>query len=228
MKANPLPTYPDKSINAWAVLVIPVIGLLMAVLLLDFIIATDPIWAKLVGLINSKPSIDWRYFATWIVMEVLVFLPILAISGGLIWLTNWIPLLQPIAHHVCRDWSLLSFLLYGVACLPIMLTGDEYRGLATYQLGSLALLVGGALMYLRPAKAWPHLWGLLAALGMAFGLLALGVYLVYPQQTWANLTPFPRWHETVSPLISAITLGLLMLAPAVVELLPNKSGPVIE
>ena len=105
---------------------------------------------------------------------IVAYLPILVVAGGLAWLTGRIPLLQPVAEEARRDWSRLSFLLYGGAPLIVMFQ-DEYRGLGSYQLASLAVLTGGALAYLRPASPRARLGTLLAALGLALGVLTAGL-----------------------------------------------------
>jgi hypothetical protein len=96
---------------------------------------------------------------------------------------------------------------------------DEYRGLGPYQLASLAVLMGGALAYLRPAKSWSRLLTLLGALGLSLGLLSLGIYRLYPEQSWAIHTTFPRWWEAIYPLIQGTAIATLMGVPAIPMLL---------
>ena len=229
MESDTHATVPENPVSGWALLVIPGLGILMTDLWSDFPMCDLPFLSALICQTNTNtwPPSDWRDVVVGIILATVVFLPLLVVSGGFVWLTNWVPLLQPIAEHVRRDWSLLSFLMYGAAFLPVMIEGDEYRGLGPYVLASLAILVGGALAYLRPAKPWPRLFTLLGALGLSLGLLAFGKYLHYPQQTWITDTRFPRWQEAISPFIPGSALALLMVAPAIPRLLPfgRRSPP---
>lgn len=209
----------DEPAPGCALLVLPGIGASVTVSLLSFIMSDDSIWSALIQLIPWPQSAGGKVI-TQVIRFVVAYLPILVVSGGLAWLTNWIPLLHPIAEHFRQDWSRLSFLMYGVALLPVLIQ-DEYSGLGLYQLGSLAILMGGALAYLRPANSWSRFLTLLGALGLSLGLLSFGIYSLYPQQSWAAHTTFPRWWEAVYPLIQGTALAFLMVLPAILALLPT-------
>lgn len=218
METHSLAAAPEEPAAGWALLVIPGIGAFMTALLLGAIMSDDSLWSRVILLV-PWPASAWGRVVSQVVRLMVAYLPILIVSGGLALLTNWIPLLQPIAQNVRRDWSLLSFLLYGIAPLSILLH-DEYRGLGTYQLASLAIFVGGALAYLRPTRPWPRYLTLVGALGLSLGLLGLGIYRLYPQQAWAASTRFPRWWEAINPLIQGVALAMLMVAPALLMTLP--------
>ena len=88
---------------------------------------------------------------------ILIFLPILLLCAGVLVLTALSPDLRPIFQEVREDWSLVSYLLYGLSLFIIVLN-DEYRGLGTYQLASLTILFIGAFLYLSPASSWLRLF----------------------------------------------------------------------
>ncbi len=212
METHPLANAPEEPAAGWALMVLPGIGAFMTALLLGALVSDDSLWARVILLI-PWPSSAWGRVAAQIASVMLAYLPILAVAGGFVLLTNLIPLLQPIAQNVRRDWSLLSFLLYGIAPLSILIQ-DEYRGLGPYQVASLAIFVGGALAYLRPTRPWTRYLTLTGALGLSLGLLGLGIYILHPQQAWAASTRFPRWWEAINPLMQGVALAILMAAPA--------------
>lgn len=226
MDFNSLVALPEKPITKWALLIIPCIGAFMTTVIFEPMLSNNSIWATLITRINPWPISDWRGMFLTLIQATLAFLPILIVSGGFVWLSSRIPLLHPISQYVRQDWSLLSYFMYGAAFLPVMLATDEYHGLSDYFLASLAILVIGALAYMRPAKSWSRLFTLLRALGLSFSLLGFGKYLVYPQQTWVVNTTFPRWWEAVSTLTPCVALTILMIVPVTLELLPRgKNDP---
>ncbi len=214
MNSEPGATESAALVRGWATLICPAFGMFISALWFDVITSSSPVWLTIIAQIDPWPYSAWGQVVKASLVDVLVFLPILLIAGGLIGVTNWIPLLEPIAHAVRHDWSLLSFVLYGAAYFPVVIAGDEYRGLGGYQLASLAVLAGGALVYGRLGQSWSRLLTLVGALGLALGGLAFGRYDLYSQQAWAAYTSFPRWWEAASPLLPGAALALLMSAPA--------------
>ncbi len=147
------------------------------------------------------------------------FLPALVLCAGLAVLSGWVAPLGAVSRRIRRDWSLLSFLFYGLAFLPILLQ-DEYRGLELFQVASLTTLAGGALAYLRQDRPGRRLLVLLAGLVLAMVILSLGIYRLYPLQAWAAHTTFPRWWEAAGPLMEGVALAVVLTLPAALKLLP--------
>ena len=105
----------------------------------------------------------------------------------------------------------------------MIVLNDEYRGLGSYKLASLIILFIGAFLYLSPAGPWLGLLKLIIALKLAMIVLGLGIYQIYPQQSWAAHTTFPRWWEAIWPFLIGISLSINMTLPSVLGCSPKDS-----
>ena len=153
---------------------------------------------------------------------ILIFLPILLLCAGVLVLTALAPGFRPIFQEVRKDWSLVSYLLYGLSLFMVMLN-DEYRGLGPYQLASLIILFIGAFLYLSPASSWSRWIKLVFALELSMSVLGWGIYRLYPQQSWSAHSTFPRWWEAIWPFLIGISLAINMTLPSVLSYLPKDS-----
>jgi hypothetical protein len=207
----------DQKVSAYSekYLIIPVLGTFLIPLLIFYINLES---FTLPGIIPWPDTGAGRVFAV-IGIYFLMFLPLLLLCALMLAMTVVIPLFHPIFTQVRRDWSLVSFLLYGLS-LFIVIFQDEYRGLGFYQLACFFVLGVGTFLYLLPAKSWFRYIRLTIVLELAMGILSLGIYHVYPQQSWAAITSFPRWWETIFPLLNGVSLALIMAVPALLNLIP--------
>lgn len=199
-------------------LIIPMMGTFLIVLMFSYLNSES---FTLPSIIPWPDSAAGKVIAL-VGQYILIFLPILLLCGGALALSAFIPLFRPIFQQVRQDWSLVSFLLYGLPLFMVVLA-SEYRGLGLYKLASLIILGIGALLYLRPAGSWSRLITLVIALGLSMGVLGLGIYLVYPQQSWAAHTTFPRWWEAIWPFLVGISLAVNMVMPVLLSHLPKAS-----
>jgi hypothetical protein len=134
-----------------------------------------------------------------------------------------LPPLQPFYIGLRRDWSWLSFLLYGSVLPVLLVVFDEYQGAAPYQTAGLLILAAGAWVYLRRSQPGTRLHALLVAVALTMGLFGLGKYLLYPRQIWSASTTFPRWWEALVPLIEGAVWLVIIAVPAVLKLFPTNS-----
>jgi hypothetical protein len=127
---------------------------------------------------------------------------------------------RPLWDRARRDWTLLSLLLYGLA-IPYVFLNDPYRGLGPYEVVSTLLLAAGAavFVFLGPRR-WQRLLALVVALLLAHPVLSLGVYQIFPAQTFAGPDPSFRLWETLQPVIELPVLLSLICLPALLSLLP--------
>lgn len=128
-----------------------------------------------------------------------------------------LPGLPLLRDQLAQTWTVLPFLLYTTSLLTPFITTDVYQGLALYQLLFLLLLVIGAWFYLRASRPAVQMAALLVATLLCGVVLSLGIYLVYPQQSWIyRAGAFPRWWETLGPLLeTAVRLAALVLLAVV-------------
>jgi hypothetical protein len=156
-------------------------------------------------------------------IHVIFYGHILLLSALMVLGTAWLPSFRVFRRSLRRDWSTLSFLLYG-STLVGLLRLDEYQGSEPYRLAGLLILAVGAWVYLRRSQPASRLGALLAAVLLAMGLEATGTYVLYPRQAWIVHATFPRWWETLAPVIEGVVLMVIICAPAALSLLPANPG----
>ncbi|MFW6068364.1 MAG: hypothetical protein ACOC9E_02150, partial [Chloroflexota bacterium] len=124
-------------------------------------------------------------------------------------------------ERIARDWTLLPFLLY-TTNLVSPFTYDAYQGREPYQFLFVLTLLAGAWLYLRSSQPTVRLAALLAVTLLAGAVLALGIYLIFPQQSFSG--GFPRWWETLNPLLDALVrvVALYLLAMFSAALRPRE------
>ena len=151
-------------------------------------------------------------------VNLIFYAHVLLLSALLVLGAARLPALRPFHRNLQRDYSTLSFLLYGSALVGL-LRSDTYQGSEPYRLAGLLILAVGAWIYLHLSEPASRLGILLAAVLLAVGLDAAGIYLLYPQQPWINHATFPRWWEALVPIIEGAVLMMIICAPALLSLL---------
>jgi hypothetical protein len=147
-----------------------------------------------------------------------VFLALAVFMAALLLLLS-----PPLWRRVRRDWSSLSFLLFGMA-IPYVVLNDPYRGLEPYEVASACLLAGGAALFVLARQRRQRLLALVAALLLAHSLLSLGIYRIFPAQTFATSDPSFRLWETLVPVLELPVLVALVCLPALLALWPVPPG----
>lgn len=225
--------------NFWA---IPIIGLLVStlILLIAGLIKNLPRWALpslglalsilhlllFQSLVFATPGLTQLKNFLWtdfipgrmlyaLILAILDMVPTLLLLVVLAYLANQLPILTTFRQRLGRDWTLLPFLLYASNLLDPFYA-DPYRGLEPFELLFILILAGGAWFYLRTSLLSNRLKTLLVATLLSGLVLALGIYLLYPAQTWANdvITDFPRWWEGMIPLLDTLVMlvGIYLIA----------------
>lgn len=126
--------------------------------------------------------------------------------------------------RVRQEWTLLSFVLYGMAILPII-GNDEYHGIEGYEIASALILAAGAGLYLIASRRWLRVMVLFIPAILSPLLMSLGLYQAYPMQSWSNLGnhTFRVW-EALQPLLYLSPLPFLLLLAALSPRLPWGTG----
>jgi hypothetical protein len=188
-----------KGLPLWA---LPNVGLLIGVSGLLLLGAGGP------GLGDLK-AILWTGFIPGRALYALIanlykLAPGMLLLAGLALLSTRLPTLSAFRQRLARDWTLLPLMLYS-SYVIIPYFYDPYRGREPY-----------AWLYLRGSQPAARLTALLVATLLSGLTLSLAVYLLYPQQDWVISgvgAGFPRWWETIGPLIESLAclaaLGLM-------------------
>lgn len=189
-----------------------------------------PIFTELFG-----PRSLWSIPIRTVYVAVFEFIFLFSIlMGGLI-LVNLLRLLphtSGVWQRIRTDWTQLSFLLYGGLVFSIVLVFDEYRYNEAWQCAAWACLALGAWLYLRARGQKRRILALICGATGAMWIVALGKWVLIPLQKWpvgypVSPSEVTRWVETGSTMIGSIVVLMMLLAPALLKLLPRAPGPVV-
>jgi hypothetical protein len=202
-----------KGLPGWA---LPSVGLAMSLLKLLFFIQ----WVyEIPGLTQLKNTL-WTDFMPQrvlyaLIVSILSWLPTVLLLVVIALLVTWLPGFSILRQRLQQDWTLLPFLLYATNLLT-PLYADAYRRFEPYQLLFVLMMAGGAWYSLWTSRLRYRLIALLTVTLLSGLVLALGIYQIYPLQTWADdvVHDFPRWWEALQPLLDTLALlgALLTLA----------------
>jgi hypothetical protein len=126
--------------------------------------------------------------------------------------------------QVRQEWTLLSFLLYGIAILPVW-GNDEFQGIGGYETASLLVLAVGCALYLLTPRRWQGVLALVAAAVLSPAVMSLGLYQTFPAQSWAvpSDLSFRLW-EALQPVLYLSPLPIMLLLAALAPRLPWGGG----
>jgi hypothetical protein len=168
------------------------------------------------------------YTGTFAAIHLLSFL---AIGLALALLLRVLPHTRAIWRRVRADWTQLSYLFYGGLVIAVHLLFEEYRPRSLAQLLPGLCLALGAWFYLRAKGHRGRIRALIGGASGAMWTAALAKWLLIPLQAWPTgypVAPSPttRWVETGSTFVEWAGILLVLLAPALLDLLPRAPAPV--
>jgi hypothetical protein len=151
----------------------------------------------------------------------------------LVLLFRLIPHTRDVWKRIRTDWTRLSFLLYGGLVFGILIMFDEYHHEHIWLLLSLICLAIGAWLYLRAKNQKQRLLALLGGVTTAMWIVALAKWMLIPLQEWPTGYPVApsettRWLETGSAMIYWVFILIMLIAPALLNLLPQAPHPILS
>ena len=147
------------------------------------------------------------------------FVPTLIVVAVALVATRSVQPLRQLAHDTWNDWSRISFALYGMLPIPLLLSFDEARSGALVDIGLPVLLGIGALAYMRSTRLWQRVVALLSGLTVTWlaATVWLFVYWNGRQDPWMSKPADGYRTAAVMSRAGAILL-VLLLAPGLVGL----------
>ena len=216
-----------KGLPAWS---LPASGLFLVLLAYYLIVPQGP-----------SPFADWlppalsRFFLWWYAHRYVhplldagkLWLGLLALLSLIVLAAAALPPLRSFYHRLRRDWTLLSFVVYGASLFGLYFTFDEYRYEEPYLVASVLLMASGAWVYLRSNSLERRALTLFIALTLAMAAAAAGKWLIVPIQEWptgSGLHPpaSSRWPEALPTVVMWGWIMIVMAAPALLRLLPHS------
>lgn len=202
-----------KGLPRWS---LPYLGMLLAIasLLLFNILVNfrlDVWWHRSSGFGND---FNFGNFL-WIGLILLVFL-LLAISRS-------VPRFRPFYQRLRDDWTLLSFLLYGMVPLMIWLSFDGYVNEEPFAILSLFMLALGGWFYLKNDEPLKRSVSLQIGLALSMLTATVGKAVLF-MGSWFQVFNSTWKDELVPTVMTWIWLALIMLLPLLLNLFPQTES----
>jgi hypothetical protein len=158
---------------------------------------------------------------------------ILLIALILVNLLRLLPYTRGVWQRIRADWTQLSFLLYGGLVFGILIVFEEYQHEYIWQLLAWICLALGAWLYLRAKNQKQRILALLGGATAAMWFVALAKWMLIPLQEWPTGYPVApseatRWVETGSAMINWVFILIMLIAPALLNLLPQAPNPILS
>jgi len=185
-----------------------------------------PLFSLYVSLAARSAILPYPYLLCLPHFTSLVPLAVMAIVVLVV--TRSRPPLTRLFTNMWRDWTRLSFALYGLVPILVWFAFDEVedRFVIRFMIALTLILAGGALAYLRSARAWQRATALLVgtALARVVATASTRIYWNTHPQPWMTGPPV-RWYDIVRASATSVALLLAFLfAPALLGLLRRWVG----
>lgn len=207
---------------------LPYAGLLLIVPVSFLVRGSGPM-ARLHGQVVRAGDELSRY--TWQAIGAgALWLSLLAILGLAVLLCAALPPFRPVWRAIRRDWTGLSFLLYGTVVFVYFVDLNEYQHEGPYVVAGMLSLALGAWTYLRSKTTRHRILALLSGMTLAMWIIAIGKWIIVPRQNWPvwfswHAPENERWFESLGEMIVWVWMVVALLAPALLSLLPRAQRP---
>ena len=210
-----------KGLPIWA---LPSIGLLLAGLVLSGRAILELSWLKDQIVTVGYELSRYVYSAIY---QGIFWLSLLLLTIILFLILASLPRYRPLSQRLKQDWTLLSFTLYGASAVVLFINWDNYLYLEPYKFAAILFLAGGAWGYLRSTSPRKRLLSLLAGAILAMTTIAIGKWILVPQQEWIwwfqwHPPQTERWFESLGALIELGWIMIVLAAPGLLGLLRRK------
>lgn len=137
-----------------------------------------------------------------------------------------LPFTRSVWQAIRADWTALSFFLNGGLVFLVALFFDEYRYAEIWHILAWLALALGAGLYLSVKGRKRRILLLIGGATLSLGIVTLARWVIIPLQLqWIrNPTPDIRLNQTVIVPVVWIGIVILLLAPALLRLLPRVDG----
>ena len=147
----------------------------------------------------------------------------LFVATLLIVVVAWVsPRWRPFYWRIRRDWTLLSFTLYGASLFALLFTLDDYPHNEPYIMAGMVILALGGWFYLRSRWLWQRALALFTGLTLAMAVAATGQAVIFSIPGWSS-GRFTWQTEVMSTVILWGWLVMMVFAPVLLNLLPGPA-----
>jgi len=182
------------------------------------------IFGLISGLINFPNHLyGTSWFLGQLVFQGLLSAGMFLLIVLLLLVTGLIPGLRLFYRRLRADWTLLCFILYGMAPFALVFTFDYYINEEPYLILAFLILAAGGWFYLRSTVPWKRFLALIGGLALSMLSAAVGKASLY-SGPWPRPQYFTWQTELMSTIIMWMWLAMIMLVPLALKLLPPSSN----
>ena len=206
-----------RSFPVWA---LPALGIVLFIVsaFVQLAVQTAVFLGVMHPLYGGWPEVLAQKIGMMLLVQLVFLIVMVALLAGLM------RIVPGFLARVRQEWTLLSFLLYGMAIMPI-LGNDEFRGVEGYEIISLMILAFGAGLYLSAPRRWQRVLVLVIPAILSPAAMSLGLYQTFPAQPWADASVFSfRLWEALQPVLYLSPLPILMLLASLAPRLPGGAA----
>ena len=181
---------------------------------------------------RSYWSLPVRVIYSGVFEFIMLFLTLLS-ALILVNLFRLLPYTRGVWQRIRADWTQLSFLFYGGRVFGIMRAFDEYRHEEVWKFTAWICVAVGAWLYLRAKSQQQRILALICGATGAMWIVALAKWVLIPLQKWPTGYPVAPseaspWVETSSTIIGWSWIIVMLIAPALLKLLPSPPAPNVQ
>jgi len=180
-----------------------------------------PAWMLIFGPMNAWP-LPVRLLYSGLMVTVMWFL-VLFIAISLLILFRHQPHIDALWKDIHKDWTQLSFVVYGGLIFYIWLIFDEYQHEGPWIFAAFTCLAAGAYCNLVAKEHNKRLLALVIGASMALWMVAIGKWNIVPIQNWPVDLAAERSFESLRTLTAWISIMAALFAPALLDLWPRIS-----
>ncbi|OGO37480.1 MAG: exosortase O [Chloroflexi bacterium RBG_16_57_11] len=181
-----------------------------------------PLYQRLANTGELTPRLTWSFITSG-----MFFLSILLVLAGFMIVLRLFSPTRPFYQRLMQDRTQISFILYGVAPLILLIDFDEYIHEELYSAAILLALATGAWGYLRSKSTSRRILALVAGVTAAFAILGIAKFFLVPLQDWPglidqNAIQAESWFESLREFATWFWMVILLLAPVVFRRRPGQ------
>ena len=168
------------------------------------------------------PRLTWQF-----IHSGTFCLSILLVLIGLLIVLRLFPPTRSFYDRFMQDRTQISFILYGVVPLIVLIDFDEYRYDELFTAALLLALAAGAWGYLRSNSPGRRILALLASVTAAFAILGVAKFFLVPLQDWPgwfdhHAPESERWFESLREIATWFWMVVMLLIPMMVRRRPGQ------
>lgn len=217
-----------KGLPRWS---LSYLGVLLFIVILfgPAILVWEAIYPFVTGWLGPLHTLsDWERVLFQGFNELAMWFMLLLVGVIFLNLLRLLPYTRGVWQRVRDDWTQLSFLVYGGIVFHIVIIFEEYHYDEPWKFAAWTFLALGGWLYLGAKTQRQRILALMGGATLAMWTVAIGKWIIVPLQDWPGTHSSGDIFESGWAIISWVAIIIVMLAPALLNLLPSKQAANVQ